>query len=167
MTTDKLSICRAAFESWRHQRTGKRIIPDKLWLQAVSLLDDYPISRVAKELRLNATQLRQKQLAFKPQQPLGEHIKEQVSFLELNHLLPIANNPSGLETSTLDLLIERVDGTRLTLSIPASDNNLVQTLLAASMNPRRSLKFRQSTCSITCFCFARPNLLAFKTTKCT
>lgn len=62
--TDKLFIVRDAFDSWRKARVKRESIPDELWQKAVTLLVNYPITLVAKELRLNTGHLRRKQHAF-------------------------------------------------------------------------------------------------------
>ena len=130
-TSDKLSKCQKAFESWRNGRKGKEKIPDKLWQMAIALLDERPISHVAKELRLNATHLRQKQLAFKQLETPSKHTKEQTPFLELNQFLTKTNDSSGFRSSTLQLLVERADGHKLTLTLNSSQRDMVQNLLTA------------------------------------
>jgi hypothetical protein len=127
ISSDKLANARKAFSLWRNQSNRKRIIPDQLWLQAISLLDLYSISRVATELGLNQSRLREKQAAFKQPQPLKNLANEQTSFLELNQFLPAASAASV--SSTVQLQIERVDGTRLTLSLDSSQSDTVQNLV--------------------------------------
>jgi hypothetical protein len=46
------------FEEWRKIKKGRERIPEKLWDAAVSLSDEYPISRIARELRLNYSTLK-------------------------------------------------------------------------------------------------------------
>lgn len=74
---DKLSNVRDAFKTWRIGRTGKQRIFDELWQKAVALLKNYRISHVAKELKLNAGQLREKQVAFIEQNRSKEMIQQQ------------------------------------------------------------------------------------------
>lgn len=126
---DKLSNVRAAFSSWRNQSNRKRQIPKELWLQAISLLDQYPISRVATELRLNQARLREQQAVFKEQRPVKNHSYEQPSFIKVNQFLPLPLTSSQTDSSQLQFQIERVDGARLTLSLNSSHKEMVQVLL--------------------------------------
>lgn len=132
-TADKLSTARAAFESWRTERSGKTKIPDKLWSMAVALLDDYAIAHVARELRLNQTQLRHQQLAGQPSAPIKAQIKAHTAFLEVPQFVHVGNNASAVDSATLQLRIERVDGHRLTLSLSSSQADMLQSLVTAFM----------------------------------
>ena len=131
ISSDKLANARKAFSLWRNLSNRKRIIPDQLWLQAISLLDLYSISRVATELGLNQSRLREKQAAFKQSKPLKNLTNEQPAFLELNQFLTKTNDSSPLGSSTLQLQIEKVDGARLTLSLNSPPADMVQNLLTA------------------------------------
>ncbi len=55
---------RKSFEPWRTTRIKRGPIPESLWNDAVGLMEYYPASVIAKELRLNATQLKRKSLVL-------------------------------------------------------------------------------------------------------
>jgi hypothetical protein len=128
---DKLSEARKAFDSWRTTRSGKSHIPDNLWQMAVQLLDSYPISHIVRELRLNQTQLRKRQRAILQTQLVKNNVKQKTLFLELNQFLPASQASSDADSSTLELLIERKDGARLTLSLNSSQAEMIQNLVTA------------------------------------
>lgn len=127
---DKLSNVRAAFDWWRNGRVKRQSIPDELWQMAVASLENYRISHVAKELGLNARQLREKQRAFNEQKTKIE-TQEKTSFIELNQFLPNKSVSSEMNTASLELQIERADGTRLTLSLKSSQSDILQNLVTA------------------------------------
>jgi hypothetical protein len=130
-SSDRLSTVRAAFDSWRIERKKKQKIPDHLWQMAVSLLKFYPLSDVARELGLNHSLLIRQQFAFKEQESLHRNSSEKTQFLELNQFLPNACGYADMVSSSLELQIERMDGTRLTLSLNSSHNDMIQNLVTA------------------------------------
>jgi len=104
--SDKLSICKQKFELWRkHQATKatKPIIPDSLWKEAIKLCQEFSISRVASELRLNQARLRLKQLELSSSLGAKLKSKQNIEFLELQH--PITQ--PTLSTATSDLHFSR------------------------------------------------------------
>ena len=63
--SDKLSRCKLKFELWRKEqavKSEKPIIPDSLWNEAIKLIPELSISRIATELRLNQARLRLERL---------------------------------------------------------------------------------------------------------
>ena len=98
---------------------------------AVSLLQEYRITHVAKELGLNARQLRKKQLAFKEQKQSKVEVQEKTPFIELNQFLPNASASSQMDTTSFEIQIERKDGARLILSLTSSQSEMVQNLVTA------------------------------------
>ncbi len=50
-------VC-AHFENWRTRRRRKTAIPERLWAEAIALCRHYPISTVARSLRLNHSDLK-------------------------------------------------------------------------------------------------------------
>ncbi len=131
-----LEDTRAAFDSWRSTRQGRRRIPEHLWLAAVRLLDRYPLTRTARELRLNSTELRKRQLA--PQPLIGEITSTTPQFVEVpaadfsDHVSASPKTAAATERqfaiAPLRLQIERADGNRLTLSLPSSEWSRVEVL---------------------------------------
>ena len=128
---DRLSAARAAFETWRNGRVKRQTIPDELWQKAVSLLDQYRITHVAKELGLNTRHLRKKQFAFKEKEQPENETQEKSCFIELNQLLPSVSPSFDVDSSIVELKIERRDGTRLTLSLNSSQTDMIQNLVTA------------------------------------
>lgn len=49
-----------AFEQWRRARQKRDRIPEELWRAAVDLSASYPTFRIARTLRLNYTQLKER-----------------------------------------------------------------------------------------------------------
>lgn len=107
----EMSEVKAAFEKWRSMRLGRvRRIPDALWAAAVGLTETVSVSRVARELRLNATELRKRVNAVKSK------AEDQAgrSFVEIPMMRAGLPNCAlaGIETT---VQIERRDGSRLLL----------------------------------------------------
>ena len=136
----ELERTRAAFDCWRATQPRRRRLPEHLWLQALSLLDRYSISRVARELRLDPKQLRQRKLSIA--QPLRSNSATGPSFIELRATdlnvgasAPVSRfNPSHHTADMVARLIfERIDGSRLTLSLPASDWDHITALCTSFM----------------------------------
>jgi hypothetical protein len=107
------------FEAWRGAKTGRKAIPEKLWRAAVKLLDYYPKRIVCRELKLNPSRL------DKHRQSLKQVVTKREPFLELNSqaLISAANkNPTPLlasqKSTFCQLLLEKKDGSRLTISLP-------------------------------------------------
>jgi hypothetical protein len=98
---------------------------------AVSLLQEYRITHVAKELGLNTRHLRKKQFAFKEKEQPENETQEKSCFIELNQLLPSVSPSFDVDSSIVELKIERRDGTRLTLSLNSSQTDMIQNLVTA------------------------------------
>ena len=140
---DDLARTRSAFDTWRASHQGRRRIPGHLWSAALALLDRYSISRVARELRLSPKQLRQRKLS--PAQPLVPEIARRPHFvpvrgadLRIGTSAPRAETDAhhhAAETSTR-MIFERIDGSRLTLCLPAADWSQLTTLCANFMRER-------------------------------
>ena len=88
---DDLEHTRAAFDSWRASNQGRRRIPDRLWKQALALLDHYSLSRICRELRISAAQLRKQKAATasfnKTQAPAQHFFEIQPSDLKIDSVL--------------------------------------------------------------------------------
>ncbi|MDD5008577.1 MAG: hypothetical protein PHU49_09900 [Syntrophorhabdaceae bacterium] len=63
------------FERWRKSKTGRDPIPESLWEAAVSLTGGYSVNRIARRLRLNHNDLKNR-------------ARNQITFIEL----PVAKN---------------------------------------------------------------------------
>lgn len=133
---DDLARARHAFEAWRANRTSRTRIPQGLWRTAVSLLDHHPVTRVARELRLDPAELRKRHLASR--QPLVPDGSSAPHFLEVRASgLNFGNDsthssdqnpPRRAPEPLLRLQIERADGHRLTLAVPSSEWPRVEAL---------------------------------------
>lgn len=135
--TDDLARTRHAFERWRANRRARTRIPQELWEKAVALLSNHPITRVARELRLDPAELKKRRHA--PALPLPRDTSASPQFFALDAAELNRRNGSGplieltptsrqLTHNNLRLQIERADGHRLTLSVPSSEWKQVETL---------------------------------------
>ena len=123
----ELNQVRSEFQAWRAAKTGRERIPENLWSAAITLLNFYPIKIVCKELRLNAKQLRKRREGIN-QPPTQPKRRGKGQFLELTgrsliNTNSLANNTQELLSPQLNqsicqLLLEKKDGSRLTISLP-------------------------------------------------
>jgi hypothetical protein len=131
-SSDKLSRCKQLFDSWRKQAStnrGKRIIPRSLWKEAVSLIGaEFTISRIASELGLNLARLREKQIELNASSSKNKREKNETQFIQLKTSIPF---PAKTYSSDLQISITRSDGTRLSLCLNSSHNDMVQNLVTA------------------------------------
>lgn len=127
--SDELTEVRTAFEAWREERRGRQPIPARLWRAAVGLLDSYPISVVARELRLNPTGLRQRSRSSEP----GAATTQFVEFPSLaGTSVPVGvTTPPKTTDSEIRLSLERRDGHRLSLVLPTAHGDQVERLWTA------------------------------------
>ena len=132
-----LDEIKTAFENFRSGRVGKHKprLPENLWAAAIGLLDHYPFDVVWRELRLKPDYLRKRAKSVKgsPTQP----VEKKPNFLALTprDLRAIKNgtnkNVTSLSaTAECRLVIERVDGSRLTLNLPV-DWSRIEALYAS------------------------------------
>lgn len=131
-----LDLVQAQFDDWRSSRVGRPHIPDSLWAAAIGLLDQYPISMVSERLRLNLTRLQQRRDGDVSRASGGKRKNKRrggqrsaaqpaADFLQL--ATPNATLPPGMAQASYSIIIERVDGSRLTLRLPA-DRQALQSL---------------------------------------
>ncbi len=111
----------AHFAQWRsHKKQGERI-PERLWNEALGLLDTYPVSRVTRTLRLGGADLNKHRRARQSGQARA-CAEEQPAFVEIDRTWvepsPIPGAPSGV------MELERPDGLRLRLQ-PANRAELL------------------------------------------
>jgi hypothetical protein len=120
-----LARARAAFDAWRSGGRGPGRIPDHLWQMAIALLDDYELATVAHALGLNPGRLRAR---LAKQRPATSRRSPKPAFVELRALdlvpapEPQPDTPvpaSGHAGPIVRARIERPDGARLTLFLPA------------------------------------------------
>ncbi len=131
--SDKLSRCKQKFELWRKEQSskaGKPIIPDSLWNETIKLIPELSISRIAAQLRLNQARLRLKQFELGSLQKTIQESKQESEFLELQHPVAFPSLSASAISAINDLhfSIQKTDGSRLTLSLPSSQDKLAETL---------------------------------------
>ena len=134
--TDDLARTRHAFEAWRANRRGRTRIPLELWQKAVSLLDHFSITRVARELRLDPAELRKRRPpSARPRvtnnSPAPQFLEVRASDLCSSPGATLCSDPGTCRPTTesaLRLQIERADGNRLTLHLPSSEWKQVEAL---------------------------------------
>lgn len=124
----ELARVQSLFEQWRARRSSPRQrIPPDLWDAAIALLDHVPLSVIARSLRVSSQQLRGRRDAL-----LGPDTAatSPVRFIEF----PAAAITS-LDACAADaqaparLVLERSDGDRLSLTLPASSWDRIDALV--------------------------------------
>ena len=126
LNTLALARVRAEFDEWRSGRSGRGRIPDRLWLQAVSLLDSCSAAVVCKELGLSPAAMRKHRRSLDATPS---------AFVELRavDLIPTrSQRASRVEAvpSQIRAVLERGDGSRLTLELPTAMSVLFETTIA-------------------------------------
>ena len=121
VSLDKLQQLKAELESWRSRQTGRRRIPKHLWEKAFELLKTYPVGTLSRQLRLDYNKLRKHLLSSNPARK-----SKFPQFLELSarELVSCASPRTDSDSTILPqatmscrILIERVDGSRLTVHL--------------------------------------------------
>lgn len=123
MPADLLEL-KTQFEAWRQTRKARDPIPQELRQAAIKLLDHYAASTICRACRLHPRTL---QTSFMPKSaraaaPVKPAKKERTFFQ-----LPVPSPPPRIATECR-LVIERSDGSRLTLSLLSPDAATLTTL---------------------------------------
>lgn len=143
-----LEEVKIAFEKFRAGRPagGKARLPENLWAAAVALLEHYPFKQVWQELRLKPEYLKRRAgMASKKSTAAAK--EKSLKFLKLNtdELTAINNganngaNKNIIAQSSINqrsecrLVIERVDGSRLTLNLPC-DWSRIESLCSSFLS---------------------------------
>jgi hypothetical protein len=98
-TQSRLQEVTAIFARWRSTRRLRSRIPEQLWQAAVDLAPFYSTHQIARALRLNYTELKQR---IKKHLPQEEHAAEFIE-IDMRQLLPTApcvlelRSPTGFE----------------------------------------------------------------------
>lgn len=146
-SSDRLDAVRSAFDQWRAAHSKHARIPSHLWLQAVSLLDSFPLSVVARHLHLNTARLRRhiNASSLPSQPPESDQRFVQIPAPDLTFSTSSATNTYSntnhhslihSDASTLRLTMERPDGSRLCLAVPAANFSLLESLCSAFFRSR-------------------------------
>lgn len=97
------------FAYWRQCRaTPKERIPTSLWDQATTLCQTRPPSRVAKHLGLCTSDLKKRCQTHQLCTPLPAAVEFPIDFIEVS-------TPSWLQSGSMQIEMQRSDGTRLHL----------------------------------------------------
>ena len=124
-----LARVRSLFEQFRARRSApNQRIPLDLWLAAVSLLDRFPLQTVAKELHVSDSRLRHQRDTLTPAAAPAEPRPAQFLRLPVPQLAATA---APLPDAVARLTLERSDGSRLSLSVPAADADRLDALCRA------------------------------------
>jgi hypothetical protein len=136
-----INMVRGMFEEWRAERKGRERIPEKLWEVAIELLDYYPFHKVRHELKLNTKQLQERaEVSGKPLKqlryskaaeyqstPKPAFVELSASALTKTELLSNNGEMPKDKNSSCRIVMQRVDGSRLTMSLPV-ELNLIQSI---------------------------------------
>ena len=128
MTTNipsDLDDLRRQFEAWRETRTKRSKTPEHLLNAATELLDRYSVSLICRVCRISPRLLR-RQTSSAPSSCSRFQAPE---FIPLPLAIPQAAFSTQAQAD-FKLLLERPDGARLTLSLPALDSATISALCA-------------------------------------
>lgn len=123
MPADLLDL-KTQFEAWRQTRKARDPIPQELRQAAIKLLDHYAASTICHACRLHPRTL---QTSFKPKSARAVAEAKPPEKERAFFQLPV---PSPLPQSATEcrVVIERSDGSRLTLSLHSPDAATLTTL---------------------------------------
>jgi len=125
----ELARVRSLFEQFRARRTvPNQRIPHDLWLAAVALLDRFPLQVVAKQLLVSDSRLRHQRDTLAPAAASAEPGPTQFLRLPIPQL---AAAPAPQHDAVARLILERPDGSRLSLSLPTADADRFDALCRA------------------------------------
>jgi len=120
---------KAQFDSWRQTRINRAPIPADLRQAAISLLDRYSASTICRILRLNPRSL--KPAACANSAVASATASSGQPFFNLSHSAQrLSSSPPAHSTNSCRLMLERADGSRLTLSLPELDLLSISTVCA-------------------------------------
>lgn len=120
---------KAQFEHWRKTRSTRSRIPAHLRQAAIALLDRYSAAAICRACRLHPHTLKPPAVS-RPRAPKASTTTAQV-FLPLPtaEMFQPADLPQ-LAQAACHLVLERPDGTRLTLTLPQFEPTTLETLCA-------------------------------------
>jgi hypothetical protein len=120
---------KAEFDLWRQSRTSIRTpIPDHLWQKAAALLNTHSLSTICSFCGLHPDRLK-KWAALLANKPVATtHSNNQQKHILHNDFFHLPSPPPDQSLtvaqlplpSSITLLIERADGSRLSLSLPST-----------------------------------------------
>jgi hypothetical protein len=128
-SSDDLARTRILFEQWRATRQGRSKIPDELWQAVVALHGRYSASQLCHEFHLSAGALQARLRTVENGCPLSPP-----AFVPLpptDFRGSASAEPITTGEARIRLVWERTDGSRLRLSIPASQWTQAEALCSA------------------------------------
>jgi hypothetical protein len=128
-SSDDLARTRVLFEQWRASRQGRSKIPDELWQAVVALHGRYSASQLCHELHLSAGALRARLREVEKANPLSPPAFVPLPPIDFRASAP--GEPITTGEARIRLVWERTDGSRLRLSIPASQWTQAEALCTA------------------------------------
>ena len=128
----KLLALKKRFDDWRANRKYLREpIPDELRRAVLEMSRHYPRTLIHQTLRVDPSRL--KKPTPKPPARTTVRKKPTAAFIQLPPPLSfpeLGASPPPSATNTCRLQLERPDGSRLTLTLPASDSLTINRLCA-------------------------------------
>lgn len=113
---------------WRQSHRKRSRIPDRFYKTAVALLDHYSVSTICQQTRLRPASLRKHAHQSRPTPP--SESPPPTPFLQLQTADLLKGSASQLPAQgSIRFQLERPDGTRLMLSVPALDFTTINTLV--------------------------------------
>jgi hypothetical protein len=128
-SSDDLARTRVLFEQWRALRPGRSKIPEELWQAVVALHGRYSASQLCHEWHLSAGALRARLRAIENGNPLSPPTFVPLPPADCGGLTPSESITTA--QARIRLVWERTDGSRLRLSIPASQWTQAEALCTA------------------------------------
>ena len=131
LPSDLLKL-KAQFESWRRTRQKKGPIPAHLRKVAIALLDEHAQTTICRVCRLHPRTL-QEPARSKPKRKAAAKSPD---FFPLPTMAqPAFSFPAAQARADCQLLLERPDGARLTLTLPNLDAASLSTLCSNFLRP--------------------------------
>lgn len=131
---DDLLKLQARFEHWRNTRKTRSPIPEDLLQAARALLNRYSVSMICRVCRLHTASLRTRtkpdSTSVKPDRPAHKAAStSRTAFYCLPPAVPLPESPVPTPaTENCRLVLERTDGTRMTLVLPQLDGAALSNL---------------------------------------
>ena len=98
-------------EQWRGRKKKGERIPQRLWNEALGLVEDYGISQVSRSLRLSYTELNKRLKIIEAEQRRQQAPSAETAFVEIDRALVDQAPEPGAAAVWMEL--ERPDGLRL------------------------------------------------------
>ncbi|MBT4091885.1 MAG: hypothetical protein HOE30_25655 [Deltaproteobacteria bacterium] len=116
----------AQFEHWRNTRYKRSKIPNELWFAAAKLTKIHSINKVAKLMRLNASDLSKKSSSVSSS-AIEENEGSPVSFIEFPNI-------SNCNLRSCEVDLKRPDGSEMQIRLPNVSVTDLPTLIQAFVN---------------------------------